>query len=113
MFSVRHCGKMGRESDAKGDAKLKQKGRKLKRLRDRENAGSGGDLMKKGCVCLPEQHFHYYLTQTVSARDLFRLKVKSCSILKSEIQIFARSLCKKSQKLKRKTEYTQQNLHSV
>ncbi|XP_007553331.1 DNA topoisomerase I, mitochondrial [Poecilia latipinna] len=38
---------MGRESDAKGDAKLKQKGTKLKRLSDRENAGSGGDLIKK------------------------------------------------------------------
>ncbi|PWA33117.1 hypothetical protein CCH79_00012999 [Gambusia affinis] len=38
---------MGRESDAKGDAKLKQKGTKLKRLSDRENAGSGGDLTKK------------------------------------------------------------------
>ncbi|MEQ2244609.1 hypothetical protein ILYODFUR_018996 [Ilyodon furcidens] len=32
---------MGRENYAKGDAKTKQKGSKL---RDRERAGSGGDL---------------------------------------------------------------------
>lgn len=46
---ARRC-EMGREKDAKGNGKAKNKETKLKRLSDHERAGAGGDAHHKRCV---------------------------------------------------------------